>query len=130
MSDFNTITYTYFKNMERDRMRKKQELDKNIGLRIKEARESAGYTQEKLAEKVDVSVQHLAKLEGGRVGISVPKLVQLCQVLKISSDEILFEKKEKNDISPIVRKMQYLNTKQYKDVEEILNKVIEALDSK
>ena len=49
--------------------------------RIRKAREDLGYTREKFAEKLDVSVSYLAELERGRTGISVKMLVKVCNVL-------------------------------------------------
>ena len=49
-----------------------------------------GYTREKFAEKLDVSVSYLAELERGRTGISVKMLVKVCSVLGLSADYVLF----------------------------------------
>ena len=58
--------------------------------RIRQARESMGYTREKFAEKLDVSVSYLAELERGRTGISVKMLIKVCNVLGLSADYVLF----------------------------------------
>lgn len=58
--------------------------------RIRQARENMGYTREKFAEKLDVSVSYLAELERGRTGISVKMLVKVCNVLGLSADYVLF----------------------------------------
>lgn len=58
--------------------------------RIRQAREDMGYTREKFAEKLDVSVSYLAELERGRTGISVKMLVKVCNVLGLSADYVLF----------------------------------------
>ena len=58
--------------------------------RIRQARENMGYTREKFAEKLDVSVSYLAELERGRTGISVKMLVKVCHVLGLSADYVLF----------------------------------------
>jgi len=58
--------------------------------RIRQARENMGYTREKFAEKLDVSVSYLAELERGRTGISVKMLVKICNVLGLSADYVLF----------------------------------------
>ena len=42
-------------------MRKKQEINGEIGQRIKAARERAGFTQDRLAKLTDVGVPYLAK---------------------------------------------------------------------
>ena len=58
--------------------------------RIRQARENMGYTREKFAENLDVSVSYLAELERGRTGISVKMLVKVCNVLGLSADYVLF----------------------------------------
>ena len=67
--------------------------------RIRQAREKMGYTRERFAEKLDVSVSYLAELERGRTGISVKMLVKVCNVLGLSADYVLFgEEKKENDM--------------------------------
>lgn len=108
-------------------MRKKQELDKKIGPRIKRIREESGYTQEKLAELIDVSVQYLAKLEAGRVGISLPNFMSLCRALGVSADYLLWGERHENDISAIVESTRFIPRKQYELLEDIIKDYIEAI---
>ena len=58
--------------------------------RIRKARENLGYTREKFAEKLDVSVSYMAELERGRTGISVKMLIKVCNLLGLSADYVLF----------------------------------------
>lgn len=41
--------------------------------------------------QINASVQYPAKLEAGRVGISLPNFMNLCKVLGVSSDYLLRE---------------------------------------
>lgn len=66
-------------------------------IRIRRAREEMGYTREKFAEKLDVSVSYLAELERGRTGISVKMLIKVCNVLGLSADYILFGEQRADD---------------------------------
>lgn len=59
-------------------------------IRIRKAREDMGYTRERFAELLDVSVSYLAEVERGRTGISVKMLMKMCRVLGLSADYILF----------------------------------------
>lgn len=59
-------------------------MDKNIGENIKQARVKAGYTQEKLAEKIDVSLSVISRLETGRTMVSVAKLQKIARILETS----------------------------------------------
>ena len=58
--------------------------------RIRKAREDLGYTREKFAELLDVSVSYMAEVERGRTGISVKMLMKICNVLGLSADYVLF----------------------------------------
>lgn len=66
--------------------------------RIRKERENLGYTREKFAELLDVSVSYLAELERGRTGISVKMLVKVCKVLGLSADYILFGEERNADL--------------------------------
>lgn len=76
----------------------KKPLNVEIGKRVRLAREQAGITREKLAEYVEVTPRFVADIERGSVGISVPNLKKLCEVLHVSSDFILWGKPD-NKIS-------------------------------
>ena len=65
-------------------------LDYNIiGERLKKARIDNNLTQEKLAEKLDVSIAFLSRIERGRSHISLKRLSQICDILGISEGSIL-----------------------------------------
>lgn len=65
-------------------------LDYNIiGERLKKARLKSGMTQEKLAEKLDVSVAFLSRIERGSSHINLKRLNQLCAILGVSESYVL-----------------------------------------
>lgn len=66
-------------------------------MRIRKAREDQGYTREKFAEKLEVSVSYMAELERGRTGISVKMLIKVCNLLGLSADYILFGEERAED---------------------------------
>lgn len=66
-------------------------------MRIRKAREEQGYTREKFAEKLDVSVSYMAELERGRTGISVKMLIKVCNLLGLSADYVLFGSERAED---------------------------------
>lgn len=66
-------------------------------MRIRKAREDAGYTREKFAELLDVSVSYMAEVERGRTGVSVKMLIRICDVLGLSADYVLFGAKRGDD---------------------------------
>ena len=60
-----------------------------IGERIKKTRKLRGITQEKLAEKLDVSVAFLSRIERGSSQINLKRLGQICEILDVTEGEIL-----------------------------------------
>lgn len=60
-----------------------------IGERLKKARLKSGMTQEKLAEKLDVSVAFLSRIERGNSHVNLKRLNQLCAILDVSEAYIL-----------------------------------------
>ena len=67
-------------------------------MRIRKAREEMGYTREKFAELLDVSVSYMAEVERGRTGISVKMLIKICNVLGLSADYVLFGEDRNKDV--------------------------------
>ena len=108
-------------------MSKKKEQNVEIGLRIKAARESAGYTQERLAELVDVTGQYISGLERGVVGLSIPVLVHICSVLQVSCDAILLGQTASADTAGIVARLSQLPEEHVRNAEELLNRYLEGI---
>lgn len=63
-------------------------MERQIGKRIQEARKMKGLTQEALAERLDISTNHLSALERGVYGVKIDKLVQIINVLGCSADDL------------------------------------------
>ncbi len=55
----------------------------NVGGRVAELRRAAGYTQDALAERLDVNVQYLQRVEAGRENLTVRSLVKLAVCLRV-----------------------------------------------
>ena len=91
--------------------------------RIRKARENMGYTREKFAEKLDVSVSYLAELERGRTGISVKMLVKVCGVLGLSADYILFGEERDAD-ALLLDKIHRLDSKYMPLLDKILTELL------
>lgn len=65
-------------------------LDYNIiGSRIKQARLAKNLTQEDLAEKIDISVAFLSRVERGNSHINLKRLNQICGLLDVSEAYVL-----------------------------------------
>ena len=66
------------------------ELDyKAIGKRIKIARIRADFTQEHLAELVDLSPSHMSNIETGTTRVSLTTIVKIANTLSVTVDDLL-----------------------------------------
>ncbi len=60
-----------------------------IGKRIQKARQEKGITQEKLAERVGISIVYLSKIENGRVYPTLEMLSNICTELDMDLAQVL-----------------------------------------
>lgn len=91
--------------------------------RIRKAREDAGYTREKFAELLDVSVSYLAEVERGRSNVSVKTLIKICNVLGLSADYVLFGENREAD-ALLLEKLHRLDVKYLPLVTDIVNDLL------
>lgn len=71
-----------------------QKLRDIIGLNIKIERARKQYTQEYLAEIVDVSTKHLTKIENGQVTTNIYLISKIAKALDVTIDELITEYKK------------------------------------
>lgn len=72
---------------------------KETGNRLKKLREGMGYTQERFAELLDISVTLYKKMESGSYNISIKNLRRLKEITGVSVDYLMFgEQKEFEEI--------------------------------
>lgn len=62
---------------------------KIIGERIRKARVDSNLTQENLAEKLDVSVAFVSRIECGTTHINLTRLSEICSILNIDEGQII-----------------------------------------
>ena len=65
---------------------------KDIGARLCQKRKEKGYTQEKLAELIDVTPQMISYAEQGRKAMRPENIIKICTALNISADYLLMGK--------------------------------------
>lgn len=107
--------------------RERKEININIGANIKRARESAGFTQEKFSEYIDVSVQYVSDLERGVVGTSIPTLMKICEILNVSSDYLLFNKTGSKSGTLLKSRLDSLSDAELALAEQGLNNILDAI---
>lgn len=77
----------------------------NTGQRIKELRERAGFTQNKLAEWAGVSQTHLRRVELGQSDITVGQLQLICDGLGVTLAEFFNVGNETENLSDLIAKL-------------------------
>lgn len=69
-----------------------QHVQKDLGLRVRELRHAAGFTQEQAAERIGMMTPNYARIEQGRMNVTVDTLVRLVNMLGAASVSELFVK--------------------------------------
>ena len=72
---------------------------KSIGKRIKLRRKELNIKQNELAEKLNISNNHLSSVENGREKPSLELLLNICELLNVTPDYLLLGNMHTNDIS-------------------------------
>lgn len=62
-----------------------------IGQNIRRVRKINQFSQEELAEKINISVTHMSHIETGSTKLSLPVLVDIAAALNVSTDALLCE---------------------------------------
>ena len=99
-----------------------------IGLRLREKREQAGYTREKLGELCSLSPRFIANIEFGDSTFSLDSLMTVCRVLSCSSDYLLFGKEIDSEAwAETASKLRQLDLKYQEPVEKLLQGLLETI---
>lgn len=102
-----------------------QELDfQKIGAKIRERRSCKGYTQDFLANHLDVDASHISNIEHGRCKVSLTALVGIANALDCSVDYFLISE-YKNEGLPVdtelAKKLQNCDTEKKKQISRIID---------
>jgi len=73
-------------------------MNKEIGIKLRMAREKAGFSQSDIAKEIDSTYQKVSSFEIGRTRVSVETLVKLCDLYKADINYILDIKKDDDKI--------------------------------
>ncbi len=99
-----------------------------VGQRIKEARMKKGWTQEQLAEKVDMSSDHISVLERGAKPPRFETFVEIANALEIDANFLLSDVLK---VSPKIKssllsdKLSALSASEQKKILRILDTLIQ-----
>lgn len=107
-------------------MKEKKDINVQIGMNIQREREKAGYTQDKLSELIGLGTKSLSSAERGVVGVSLSTLKQICTVLSISADRLIFGETQKHDTKQISERLERLSPRQFEIACDMLNSLMAA----
>ena len=96
----------------------------DLGRRIRKQRSQRGWTQEALAERVNVSTSFVGHVERGTRKASLETLVAMANVLDVSLDYLLSGSMNSSVIGPMPRS---LNSQQRTALKEILSTIQDNL---
>ena len=102
-------------------MYQKKEINVRIGQNIKKCRNIAGFTQEKLAEQLGLSPDHLSKIERGLSGISLETLERVCMTLGTTPDILFYGQKDLTALDLVGEKLKRLDPACREKLFEIIN---------
>ena len=103
---------------------KKIDIDKILGEIFKEYRINSKLTQEKIAEKLGISVKYISRIENGTGGVKVETLVNYMNILGISPN-VIFEKLIVNES---LKSQMELSKRASKLTDDKINFIISIID--
>lgn len=111
----------------------KKNINLEIGERVRLTRKSRGFSREELSELLGISTLFLGYIECGQRGMSLSTLQNLCSVLSVSADYILFGRNENlQGLEAIEEAIKSLDEKYYSvaiDAINSLKKIIAVLSA-
>ncbi|MCD8552749.1 helix-turn-helix transcriptional regulator [Seleniivibrio sp.] len=77
-----------------------------IGKRIKDARKAKGWSQETLAEHVNIHATYMSQIETGKVNLTVNILKSIADNLEISMKDLVSEYHDENELPEFLREVR------------------------
>lgn len=107
-------------------MDNRKDLNVLVGANIKREREKAGFTQDQFSELLGIGSKSLSSIERGVVGVSLPTLLRICDILHISANVLLYEQTQKNDVDSIALQLNLLSAEQFEIASEVMTNLFKA----
>lgn len=101
-----------------------EKLLKEIGQRIFTRRKELQFTQEYVADQMNVSAQMISNLEGGKKAIRPENLVKVCSVLDVSTDYILTGNRSEAEVNQLAVKLSQLNDDDYSAISTLIESLL------
>ena len=99
-----------------------KKLFEDIGKRVKKRRIELGYTQEYLAEKMDVSIQMISGTESGKKALKLENFIKFCEILETTPDYLI---KGRDPASILIEEMEQLTDTQSERINAVIKQCIE-----
>ena len=102
-------------------------IEKSVGIRIQERRKACGLTQEQLAEKIDLSPNHLSAIERGVYSIKLDTLVQIINCLGCTADDLfcdVIDSGYKNRASRLTDMLEGLKPEEQSNILDVVQTMI------
>ena len=99
-----------------------KKLFEDIGKRVKKRRIELGYTQEYLAEKMDVSIQMISGTESGKKALKLEIFIKFCEILETTPDYLI---KGRDPASILIEEMKQLTDTQIERINAVIKQCIE-----
>jgi len=96
-----------------------------VGLKIKQLRTIKGFSQEDMADKLNISWATYSRIERGKVDITISRLVQIAKVLKVSLPELVSTSTKAEELD-LAKKIADLEAQ----IRDLQGKLIKCLEKK
>lgn len=96
-----------------------------MGKRMKTKRKELNFTQEQMAEMLDISIKHYSGVERGVAGLSIENLIEASNILGLNLDYLIKGEASKEELLPSRFKELYLQcpTEKRKYIIDLLNTI-------
>lgn len=112
-------------------MKELKSINVQLGTHIREERERFNYTQERLAEIINLTPNHLSAIERGVSGVSIETLIRLSSALGISTDQLIWgNSKDNNEKTLLLQILETIPVTLYPEVSEILKSISKIANQK
>lgn len=101
-------------------------IKKQLGKKIREIRLSSNYTQEALAEKLNISAKSLSQIELGNNFVSADTLDSICSILNVEPKKLFTFEEDilSNDMLSVINEKLIKN----KNLQKTIYKIVLSLD--
>lgn len=104
---------------------------RNIALKIRKIRELKGLTREVFCEKLNENPEYWGQIERGEQAISLPKLLQVCEVYNIPIEELCVLETNNTDNQIIIESindaLENCNKKQLEIAKKFIDEILLAI---